>query len=36
LPATMSRGAFALGVAPNGEENLKAQASQSFEPGALG
>ncbi len=33
----MGRGGFfILGVAPNGEENLKAQASQAFQPGSFG
>ena len=36
LPATLGGGAFILGVAPNGEENLKAQASQAFQPGSFG
>ncbi len=36
LPAAMGAGAFVLGVAPNGNEHLKAQAPQSFEPGAFG
>ena len=36
LPAALGRGAFALGMTPNGEENLQTQASQAFEPGAFG
>src|SRR2546430_7657368 len=36
LPATLGGGAFLLGVAPHGEENLTAQASQSFKPRACG
>src|SRR2546422_431087 len=36
LPATVGGGTFILGVAPNGEEHLKAQASQSFQPGSFG
>jgi hypothetical protein len=36
LPATLGGGAFVLGVAPNGKENLKAQAPQAFEPGSFG
>jgi len=36
LPATVGGGAFILSVVPNGEEHLKAQASQSFQPGAFG
>ena len=35
-PATVGGGAFLLGVAPHGEENLTAQASQSFQPRACG
>jgi hypothetical protein len=35
-PTTVGGGAFLLGVAPNGEEHLKAQASQSLKPGACG
>jgi hypothetical protein len=35
LLATLGGGAFLLGVAPNGEENLKAQASQAFKPGSF-
>src|SRR6266851_8822213 len=36
LPATVSGGAFVLGMAPNGDEHLKAQAPESFEPGSFG
>jgi len=36
LPATLGRGAFVLGMTPKGEENLKAQAAQSFEPRSFG
>ncbi len=36
LPATVGGGAFILGMAPNGEEHLKAQASQAFKPGSFG
>jgi len=36
LPATVGGGAFVLGLAPNGDEHLKAQAPQSFAPGSFG
>jgi hypothetical protein len=36
LPATLSRGTFVLGIAPDGEEYLQTQAPQTFEPGAFG
>src|SRR6266571_4015212 len=36
LPATVGGGAFVLGMAPNGDEHLKAQAPESFEPRAFG
>src|SRR3989442_10448773 len=32
----MGTGAFVMGVEPHGNEHLKAQAPQSFEPGACG
>jgi hypothetical protein len=35
-PATVGGGAFRLGVAPHGEEHLKAQASQALKPGSFG
>src|SRR6516165_2325212 len=36
LPATVGRGAFALGMMPDGDEYLEAQTPQSFEPGSFG
>jgi len=36
LPATVGGGAFVLGMAPNGDEHLKAQAPESFEPRSFG
>ncbi len=36
LPATAGGGTFVLGMAPHGDENLKAQAPQAFEPGSFG
>jgi len=36
LPATLGRRTFPLGVTPNGDENLQAQTSQAFKPGAFG
>jgi len=36
LPAAVGGGAFVLGMAPNGDEHLKAQAPQSLEPGSFG
>jgi hypothetical protein len=36
LPATVGGDAFVLGMAPNGDENLKAQAPESFEPRSFG
>ena len=36
LPATLSRGAFVLGMAPDGDEHLQTQAPQPLEPGSFG
>ena len=36
LPATLGRGTLVLGMAPKGNEHLKAQAPQAFEPGSFG
>jgi len=36
LPATACGGTFVLGMAPNGDENLQAQAPESFEPRPFG
>jgi hypothetical protein len=32
----LSRGALGLGMAPDAQQNLKAQAPQAFKPGAFG